>query len=53
MTTQTYQGPAGVIFSPQEYLLIWQALALNPTTENAPIRARLKRYLEEGEGDNQ
>ena len=47
MSITYYTGPAGVVFSPDELLIIWKYLATQPTEENRVIRDRVKRYLEE------
>lgn len=45
-----YTGPAGVNFTDEELLVIWQFLTRIPTSENAEIRAKIKRYLEGQKG---
>ena len=48
MTTEAYEGPAGVHFNPDELLIIWKALSLIPDAENGPLRRRIKKFLEAG-----
>jgi len=46
MAVRTYEGPAGVVFTADELLIIWSYLTRLPTSENGEIRRRIQRYLE-------
>lgn len=46
MTTETYHGPAGVVFTDDELLIIWAYLTRLPMPENSDIRRRIRVYLE-------
>ena len=41
-----YRGPAGIILSPEDALIVWRLLNLNPTAENSQLRQRLETYLD-------
>lgn len=41
-----YEGPAGVVLTPDEILITWKYLCLNPTAENASVRKKATDYLE-------
>lgn len=49
----SYEGPAGVHFTPEELLEIWRALSLIPTADNASARSKVKRFLEQRSGDRE
>jgi hypothetical protein len=44
--SQCYEGPGGVVFTPDELLIIWSCLYRLVNSENAPIRRKIERYLE-------
>jgi len=44
--TVSYEGPAGVVFSDDDLLIIWSYLSRIPTAENSDIRRRIHKYLE-------
>lgn len=45
----TYAGPAGVILTPDELLILWADLCRIPTAQNASIREKIKAWLESRE----
>ena len=45
MPQQQPEGPAGVYFTDEDLLIIWQTLTRNPTGENSTIRERIARYF--------
>lgn len=45
-----YEGPAGLILTPDEWLEVWAILCRNPTNENGPLRRKIEKYLERGNG---
>lgn len=48
MTVTQYAGPAGVVFTPDELLILWAELCRHPTVENLHMREKIKRWLEYG-----
>lgn len=40
-----YTGPAGIVFTREQLLIIWQYLTRIPTAENAEIRKLIADYL--------
>lgn len=50
---QTYEGPAGVVLTPADLLVIWKDLCRVPTGENAEIRRKIKEQLEHRHGKNE
>lgn len=49
VTTLGYDGPAGVVFTHDELLVIWSGLTRIPSAENGSIREKIQRYLERKE----
>jgi hypothetical protein len=43
---ESYTGPAGVVFTPDELLVIWADLTRIPTTENKSVREKIAAHLE-------
>ena len=46
MSGTVYSGPATVVFTDEELLIIWSCLTRNANTENGEIRRRIQAYLE-------
>lgn len=42
-------SPAGVLFTPDELLILWAELCRRPTVENQPMRDTIKAWLESRE----
>jgi hypothetical protein len=49
VATQCYAGPAGVVFTPDELLVIWAHLTRIADTENKSVREKITAYLESKE----
>jgi hypothetical protein len=45
VATQCYTGPAGVIFTPDELLVIWAHLTRIADTDNKSVREKIAAYL--------
>lgn len=45
-----YAGPAGLVLTRDECLVLWALLERCATAENASIREKLKKYLEADDG---
>jgi hypothetical protein len=45
-----YTGPAGVVFTRDELLIMWADLCRHPTDDNEAIRHRIANYLERTNG---
>jgi uncharacterized protein len=49
MPQHCVDGPAGVVFTPDELLIIWAYLTRLADTENAGVRQKIQRWLERRE----